>query len=202
MALQIPKAAKAHELRDMAKRPGRDAFFTHPEQMWEAFIEYTAWVDKHPIKEKKLINDKLSHKLVNVPLSRPYTYAGFTLYLGVTESYFRQKRKEVKDRLYGNEGKDARPEDPAFETVLEQIDSTIYSQKLEGASVGIFNAMIIARDLKLKETTELTGKDGTPLQGGVINIHPVMAPSMEIKENDDEDDDAFKNLPQQPTTPQ
>ena len=50
-----------------------------------------------------------------------------------------------------------------FSSVITRIEQTIYAQKFEGAAVGSFNANIIARDLGLKDKSELTGKDGAPL---------------------------------------
>jgi hypothetical protein len=53
-----------------------------------------------------------------------------------------------------------------FSRVTQEVDAIIYSQKFEGASAGLLNANIIARDLGLKDSSsrEITGKDGGPVK--------------------------------------
>ena len=47
-----------------------------------------------------------------------------------------------------------------FSKVIRDIKDIIEVQKFEGASAGLLNANIIARDLGLADTKQLTGADG------------------------------------------
>src|SRR5690606_4225743 len=96
----------------------------------------------------------LAGQIVSIPTSRPYTLTALCLYLGINTAYFRQFKDNLKDT------------DEDFSTVITRIEETIYSQKFEGASVGAFNANIIARDLGLSDKKEL---DHTT-KGEKINI--------------------------------
>jgi hypothetical protein len=94
-------------------------------------------------------------KLVKIPTAIPYTLSGFCLYIGASESFWRNFRSNV------NLGED-------FLSVIEEIELTIKTQKFTGAAVGAFNANLMARDLGMVDKTEITGKDGQPLIPPVV----------------------------------
>jgi hypothetical protein len=52
-----------------------------------------------------------------------------------------------------------------FLEVSTRVEGIIYTQKFEGASVGAFNSSIIARDLGLKDNSELTIIKPAPIFG-------------------------------------
>jgi hypothetical protein len=79
---------------------------------------------------------------------RPFTRRGIALAMGMTESgLFLSYRKK-----------------PEFHPILDWVEDVIYTQKFEGAATGLLNANFIARDLGLADRSELTGKDGAPIQ--------------------------------------
>ena len=51
-----------------------------------------------------------------------------------------------------------------FSDVTTRVEEIIYSQKFQGAASEFFNANIIARDLGLADKSELTGKNGGPIE--------------------------------------
>ena len=55
-----------------------------------------------------------------------------------------------------------------FSLVCTRAEDIMRQQKFEGASAQLLNPSIIARDLGLADKSELTGKDGAPLQAVVI----------------------------------
>jgi len=75
------------------------------------------------------------------------TLSQLCLYLGCNEAYFRTFKHQLKDG------------EKDFNTVIDQIEQTIYNQKFQGASGNLLNANIIARDLGLvdKQETEHSG---------------------------------------------
>ena len=78
---------------------------------------------------------------------RPFTLHGLCLYLDCNTMYFSQFANSLDGKT------DQLSKDFSF--VVTRIRETIYNQKFSGAAAGFLNANIIARDLGLKDTTEL-----------------------------------------------
>ena len=171
---------------------GRDKLFTSPDDLWNAACEYFQWCDDNPWikheqrrgsqkvdvlelvaiakKENLDINDLLNKSMsdtVEIKTSRPYTLTALCLFLGVNTQYFKTFKAQLKkeDPLYED-----------FNTIITRIEETIYSQKFEGASVGLFNANIIARDLGLSDKKEL---DHTTKGESINNITDLSSLSTE-----------------------
>ena len=120
---------------------GRDKLFESPELLWEAACEYFQWCDDNPwlkIDFKGKDADR-----VEIPTEIPYTMKGLCLYLGCNDAYFRNFKNQERSNS----------ED--FSSVIERIEDTIYNQKFTGATVGAFNANIIARDLGLSDHSKV-----------------------------------------------
>lgn len=130
----------------MRSKHGRDKIFKTPEVLWEAACEYFQWCDENPwMKNEAIKSGEKVGKLVKVPTARPYTLSGLCIFLGVNQAYFRNFEANNKNSQ-------------DFSAVLSRIHEVIYTQKLEGAAVGAFNANIIARDLGLSEKHDHTTK--------------------------------------------
>ena len=122
-----------------ASRIGQPPCFNSPQEMLERALEYFQWCEEHPLGEHKIfaqqgeiIDGEVKHK-------RPYTQAGLCVYLGISEDTWRNYR----DRK------------PDYFEVTKLITDAMYDQKFSGASAGLFNANIIARDLGLKDKSEI-----------------------------------------------
>lgn len=122
-------APEGNQFWKLRSKHGRDKLFSTPELLWEAACEYFEWCNENPWIVKKM------------KTPRPYTLSGLCFYLGCNEAYFRQFEKEAN--------KD-------FSTVINDIKTVIETQQFEGASVGAFNANIIARKLGLSDKTDVT----------------------------------------------
>lgn len=134
---------------------GRDKLFASPELLWNAAEEYFQWCDDNPwMKAEAIKSGDLAGKIMEVPTKRPYTITGLLLYINASQGYWK-------------DFKAAKHED--YSTVIEEIENVIYTQKFEGAAVGVFNANIIARDLGLKERTDVT-TDDKPIENVVYRI--------------------------------
>lgn len=117
---------------------GRDRIFETPEILWEAASEYFEWCDANPWFKKDFIKSGDSAgAIVDLPTQRPYTWTGLALFLNCDEETLRNL-KTNKD----------------FLGIYTRIRETIYTCKFEGATVGAYNANIIARDLGLVEKSE------------------------------------------------
>jgi hypothetical protein len=117
--------------------------FAEPKELWEKALEYFQWCDDHPwiVTDAAKGGDRFGEH-VQTPTARPYTLSGLCLYLGINQ---------VTLNDYGT-----LESHKAFHTVTHAIKEICYTQKLEGAAVGVFNANIIARDLGLTDKQEIT----------------------------------------------
>lgn len=128
---------------EVRSKHGRDKLFKTPELMWEAATEYFQWCIDNPLKKMESVKSyKETGKIIAIPISRPFTWEGLCGYLDCNLAYFRTFKSQMQEK------------DKDFNTVLTRIEQTIYRQKFEGASVGIFNHNIIARDLGLADKQE------------------------------------------------
>lgn len=166
-------APRGNQFWKLRSSHGRDKLFASPLLLWEAAAEYFNWSDAHPwYKVEAIKSGDFAGKLVKTPTARPYTIRAFLLYIGASESYWR-------------DFKQANHED--FSSVIEQIDHAMYSQKFEGAAVGAFNANIISRDLGLIDKQDVTSKGKAIAQLPPITVQPVQhsdAPILETEEDE------------------
>lgn len=143
--------AKGNQFWKQRAKHGRDKLFATPELLWEAATEYFEWCDANPLKEQKAFAFQGTVKKSSINKMRAYTLGGLCLYLDCNEAYFRsfksQERIDKKD----------------FSTIIERIERTIYQQKFTGAAADLLNHNIIARDLGLKDRSEMTVIPEQPL---------------------------------------
>ncbi len=116
---------------------GRDLIFSSPSILWEACLEYFEATDSRKWIEKDWVGkDALK---VNRESETPYTWTGLYLFLSTNHKTWGlyEKRED-------------------FIPITDMVRQIIYTQKFEGAAVGAFNANIIARDLQLKDSSDIT----------------------------------------------
>lgn len=172
-------APEGNQFWKLRSKHGRDKLFASPELLWEAACEYFEWCETNPFIEIKPMsvsqgmNAGSEIEMIEIPVKRPFTLHGICLYFNCGLSYFRTFKAQLNPE-------DTQAKD--FNTVIEQIEQTIYDQKFSGAASGFFNANIIARDLGLADKQEL--KHDIPK--GFINIDPF---------NDSEDNSTKEDSP-------
>lgn len=117
---------------------GRKPIFENPEQLWNACCEYFEWVEDNPLFEEKLFHAAgvITKDIAYHP--RPMTMGGLCIFLDIADSTWQEYRK--KDD---------------FSAICANVDKIIYHQKFAGATAGLMNAAIIARDLGLKDKQEV-----------------------------------------------
>lgn len=144
-------APKGNQFWKLRSKHGREKLFATPELLWEAAEEYFQWVEDNPLYETKPFSYMGMVTLEQVPLMRAMTLSQLCFYLGCNEAYFRNFKAQLPD---GEED---------FNTVISQIETFIYNQKFQGASANLLNANIIARDLGLRDQSDVTsnGKEIT-----------------------------------------
>lgn len=124
---------------------GRPKAISTPELLWDLAQAYFEEVDENPfMKQEVLKGGPSAGKIIGVPTIRPYTWKGFENYLFFNKiASDLEKYRYNFDEAYGD-----------YVGIITCIGSIIYTQKFEGASVGAFNANIIARELGLSEKTQ------------------------------------------------
>lgn len=131
-------AAKGNEFWKLADWGKPKSY--EPIELWDTFREYvqdtqdTKWYKNEAIK-----GGDSAGQIVAIPTERPFTIQGFCVYAEIASSTFYLYEKQE-----------------AYSEIISRIRDVIYTQKFEGAAVGAFNANIIARDLGLKDQTDLT----------------------------------------------
>ena len=146
-------APAGNQFWKLRSKHGRDKLFATHDLMCEAACDYFQWVVDNPEHETKPIvtsngkGEGSSVELIEIPVKQPFTLHGLCLYIDCSTSYFRTFRSTIK------------PEDKDFLTVIEKIEETIYNQKFSGAASGFFNSNIIARDLGLKDQSDVNVTD-------------------------------------------
>ena len=130
---------------------GRDKIFKTPKAMEEAAHDYFQWVEDNPLGKAIVYQGDVSEKPEN--LMRAMTVKGLCIYWGVNTNYL----TDFIDNLNLE-----KPQDRDFSRVIKTIREIIDTQKFEGASAGLLNPNIIARDLGLtdKQASEITGANG------------------------------------------
>lgn len=117
---------------------GRKPIFESPEHLWNAACEYFEWVEANPVPEEKLFHAQgvITKDVIYHP--RPMTISAFRLFVDISEQTWLDYRKR---------------ED--FMGICQEIDTIIYNQKFTGATAGLMNPSIIAREIGLKDSHEV-----------------------------------------------
>lgn len=159
-------APKGNQFWRNRSKHGRDKLFATPTLLLEAAYEYFAWCDANPWKKIEQLKRPFEQKVgksnrkklittTELPTQRPYTLSGLMLYCDASESWLRTFKVTCKDQ--------------DFLAVITHIEEVIATQQLEGATVGAFNANIIARKLGLTDKKDIT-TDGESLNKGYYDM--------------------------------
>ena len=143
-------APEGNQFWKLRAKHGRDKIFESPEQFKEAAYEYFEKADENPwLKMEVVKSGENAGQLLPVPTQKPYTIQGLCIFLGITEQTFfnYEKDENYKD----------------FFEVFTHVRNIIENQQMEGATVGAYNANIIARKLGLTDKSNVTIQTEQPL---------------------------------------
>lgn len=158
-------APKGNEFWKFRTKHGREKTFKTPALMWEAACEYFQWVEENPLQKAIIYQGEVCENSEDI--MRPMTIGGLCISLGVHAEYLAGFESDLD--LETDEGKE-------YSQIIKAIKQIIYEQKFAGATAGLMNPNIIARDLGLKDKTssELSGPNGTSIEAKVSwSILPV-----------------------------
>jgi hypothetical protein len=129
-------APEGNQFWKLRSKHGRDLIFSSPTVLWEACVEYFEATDARKWVRKDWVGKDA--KEVQRETDAPYTLSGLYVFLDIdrkTWDLYRQRED--------------------FIPIITRVEQIMFTQKFEGASVGAFNASIIARDLGLKDASEV-----------------------------------------------
>lgn len=121
---------------------GKPKYIETPEKLWELFCEYVEHERNNPMNKVEYVGR--DGNKVNTPLETPITFEGFECFLwdnGIVQHlghYSNPKNESYADYL----------------PIVTRIKQNCFVHNFKGASVGLFNANIIARKLGLVEKSE------------------------------------------------
>jgi len=145
-------ATKGNQFWKARAKHGRDKIFKTPELMLEAAFDYFGWCEENPLTKAIIYQGEVSTNPEK--LMRAMTIKGLCIYWGVNSFYLND--------FIGNLNLESKI-DKDFSQVINTIKEIIETQKFEGASAGLLNPNIIARDLGLADKKELSGSVENPL---------------------------------------
>jgi hypothetical protein len=105
----------------------------------QAFFQ---WCDENPRYRTEIIKHKLSWDTVDIELKRPYTLSGLCMHLGVSQGYLRQTKADLVERLEAGRITEAQLQVLA---AIEWVYQIVFTDQIEGAASGQYNANIVAR---------------------------------------------------------
>lgn len=123
---------------------GRDAIVQSEALLAETADEYFSWCVDNPILQRDIRGKDNAQVIIEHP--RPFKKHEFARWCGLSEWRLVTDLKAKSDD---------------FSQVVTHIATTIYDQKYDHAVCGMYNAVIIARDLGLSDNvkSEVTNKD-------------------------------------------
>lgn len=131
--------------------------FDNPDKLWQCCLEYFEYSTSIPLKEEKLFSYEGDIVRGEVDKVRPFTLGGLCIFLDISLETWQEWRKTRSD-LSG---------------VISSTETIIRKQKFDGATAGLMNANIIARDLGLADKSELQNldKNGAPADPVGPNVY-------------------------------
>lgn len=134
-------APKGNQFWKMRSSHGRAPIFKSPDELWAACCEYFEWVEANPLYEDKITSFQGINTHEPVAKMRAMTIVALCIFLDIDRTTWDDYRGK-KD----------------FSRIVTRVEDIIYSQKLEGAAADLLNPNIIARELGLKDKSEVDQK--------------------------------------------
>lgn len=105
-----------------------------PEQLANKFVEYIEWAKQNPLK--KPIIDMRDGAHYEAKYIRVLTLRGFCIFMGISSNTYCNYERQLE-----------------YKDICDLIKDFIYNHKYEHAVVGIFNTLLVTRDLGISDST-------------------------------------------------
>ena len=134
-------APKDNQYWKLRLKHGRDRIIQDPTSLWENACEYFQWCIENPLLKTEPFAFQGNVILQDIPVMRVFQKDGLALACGLSAWRTIEDLKKLSDD---------------FLQIVTRIEKIIMTQKFEGASSGFFNSNIIARDLGLRDSQEIS----------------------------------------------
>jgi hypothetical protein len=131
----------------MPTNDGNTKYIQTPKELWKLFEEYMAWITANPYQVQDYVGK--DGEMVYRAKQRPLTFVGFEKYLAL--------EGVVSDLSSYEHNKNGSYDD--YQPTLTRIRKICNGEILEGASAGVYNAMIASKVAGLVDKTEQTIKE-------------------------------------------
>lgn len=145
-------APKGNQFWNLRGRSGRHRKYTDPNKLWEDCLDYFQWARDNPLLDMRVIAYQGEGYDHPTPKMRAMSVVGLCNFLGISNRAWTKWKAEREDLV----------------PIMEDAERVIYQQKFEGAAADLLNANIIARDLGLKDRTDVTSDD-KPIES--VKVH-------------------------------
>lgn len=112
----------------------------------QAFFQ---WCDENPRYRTEIVKHKMMWDTIDIELKRPYTLSGLCMHLGVSQGYLRQTKADLAERY---EAGNITEDQLQVLAAIEWIYQIVFTDQIEGAATGQYNANIISRLNGLADT--------------------------------------------------
>lgn len=145
-----------------SKPPIKKKYIESPERLWELFCEYVQHEKNSPMIKREYVGK--DGDPVDTKLQVPITFEGFECWLA---------DQEIISDL-GDYSKNRENRYESYSPIITRIRNNCFVQNFKGASVGLFNANIIAKKLGLAEKVDQTVSQNVQ----ILSFNPLVdAPS-------------------------
>lgn len=150
----MSKFQHGNQLWKNRSKHGRDTLFATPELLWDAAKEYFQWCDENPLKDTRAFGQAW--------VQRPYTKSGLCQFLNCNSKYFDNFKEHASDD---------------FNYIISDIEQTIFTQKFELASIGVFKENLIARELGISD--KIKNEHSGQIKQGDVDFSDMSAEELE-----------------------
>jgi len=161
-------APKGNQFWKLRGKHGRNKIITDPKALEENAYEYFQWCVDNPIIEIDFKGRDLTE--VKIPHPRVFQKRELAIFCGVA------KWETIESLKSDNED---------FLEIITRIEEIIKSQKFRYATVGMFNQVIIARDLCLKDNSEVKQTIDSTNMNAEVSIDDLKKAREQALKNDD-----------------
>lgn len=133
--MAYPKGNEYYKLRS---KHGKDRQYPTVDEFREKCEEYISYCIENPIKEQEVVKYKDHYEIIELNRPRAMNIQGLCNWLDLSLQGFLNYEKRDD-----------------FVDVITRVRQIIYTYKFEHASVNMMNANIIARDLGLKDSSNV-----------------------------------------------
>lgn len=133
---------KGNQLHKLRAKHGRDKIFGDAQLLLDHAAAYWEWCDTHPRYRPEVIKHEGVGHIMEVPVGRPYSMDGLTIYLGVSPQYFQGAKQNLRNKIDENR---ASKEELDLLEAIHYIEMVTRQEQVEGAMTGQYKEAMVAR---------------------------------------------------------